>query len=99
MKQVNPIFEPQPYDAASSIRLVNPTQIAAYWANGCIPKDIYVTRDFKTNRPAAEKVAEVPSVYIRQLGAYRKLLAEVYPGRKIETWILWTDTARLMEIA
>lgn len=55
--------------------------------------------DFKTNRPAAEKVAEVPSVYIRQLGAYRKLLAEVYPGRKIETWILWTDTARLMEIA
>ena len=55
--------------------------------------------DFKTNRPAAEKVAEVPSVYVRQLGAYRKLLAEVYPGRKIETWILWTDTARLMEIA
>lgn len=51
MKKVEPIFSPQPYDAATQIRIVNPTQIAAYWANGCTPKDVYVTRDFSTNRP------------------------------------------------
>ena len=62
-------------------------------------EDRVVIVDFKTNRPAAETAADVPPVYVRQLQAYRKLLAEVYPGRKIETCILWTDTARLMEIA
>ena len=61
--------------------------------------DKVIIVDFKTNRPAAETVADVPHVYVRQLQAYRKLLSEVYPGRKIETCILWTDTARLMEIA
>ena len=55
MKQVNPIFEPQPYDAASSIRLVNPTNtrssVRRIGPMAVSPKDIYVTRDFKTNRP------------------------------------------------
>ncbi len=61
--------------------------------------DKVVVVDFKTNRPAAETPADVPSIYVRQLGAYRKLLEAVYPTKRIETYILWTDTAHLMEIA
>ncbi len=53
--------------------------------------------DFKTNRPAAETPAEIPLVYLKQLESYKSLLGEIYPGRKIRTLILWTDTARLME--
>lgn len=54
--------------------------------------------DFKTNRPAAQSAKEVPMVYIKQLKAYKDLLAQIYKGKKIETAILWTDTASLMEI-
>ena len=61
--------------------------------------DKVVVVDFKTNRPAAETLADVPSIYVRQLGAYRKLLEAVYPAKRVETYILWTDTAHLMEIA
>lgn len=62
-------------------------------------EDRVVIVDFKTNRPAAASPAEVPFVYRRQLKAYRDLLTKIYPGKNIETFILWTDTASLMEIA
>ena len=61
--------------------------------------DKVVVIDFKTNRPAAKTLADVPSIYVRQLEAYRKLLEAVYPAKRVETYILWTDTAHLMEIA
>lgn len=54
--------------------------------------------DFKTNRPAALKTEDVPKVYLKQLKAYKELLAKIYKDKKIETLILWTDTATLMEI-
>lgn len=63
-----------------------------------VEKDRVLIVDFKTNRPAAESVDEVPVVYIKQLRAYRDLLTKIYMGKKIETAILWTDTATLMEI-
>lgn len=55
--------------------------------------------DYKTNRPAAETLNDVPSSYIKQMKAYQILLAKVYPDKKISTHILWTDTAHLMKIA
>ncbi len=54
--------------------------------------------DFKTNRPAAASLAEVPAAYLKQMRAYRRLIEQIYPGRKVQTLILWTNTARLMEI-
>ena len=54
--------------------------------------------DFKTNRPATQVVAQVPSAYVRQLSAYRALVEKIYPNRKVETYILWTNTAVMMKI-
>ncbi len=54
--------------------------------------------DYKTNRPPARTPAEVPAVYHRQLAAYRRLLEQVYPGRRVETWLLWTDGPTLMRV-
>jgi ATP-dependent helicase/nuclease subunit A len=54
--------------------------------------------DFKTNRPPPRTEAEVPQVYRVQLSAYRRLVAQVYPGRRIETWLLWTDGPHLMQV-
>jgi ATP-dependent helicase/nuclease subunit A len=54
--------------------------------------------DFKTNRPAPKSLADVPPAYAGQLALYRLLLRRLYPGRAIAAALLWTDTARLMEI-
>ena len=60
--------------------------------------DRVVIVDFKTNRPAADERAEVPNQYVQQMEIYRKLLEKVYEGKRIETYILWTNTLKLMKI-
>ncbi len=54
--------------------------------------------DFKTNRPAAKDKKDVPAAYLKQLEAYRELIEQIYPGKRAETYILWTDTAEMMRI-
>ena len=55
--------------------------------------------DFKTNRPPAQTIAETPPQYIRQLNAYAELMHQVYPQKTVETYILWTNEARLMKVS
>ncbi|MGE5269794.1 MAG: PD-(D/E)XK nuclease family protein, partial [Thiohalocapsa sp.] len=55
--------------------------------------------DFKTVRPAPAREEEVPSLYLQQLATYRAALARIYPGRRIEGALLWTDGPRLMPIS
>ena len=54
--------------------------------------------DFKTNRPAAKCVEDIPIAYVKQLDAYKKLVERIYPNHQVETYILWTDTANLMKV-
>lgn len=54
--------------------------------------------DFKTNRPAALKIEDVPPAYLRQLSVYKQLVQKIYPASPVETYILWTNTATLMKI-
>ena len=55
--------------------------------------------DYKTNRPPPETVAAVAKVYLGQLATYRALLRAVHPGKSVRCALLWTDAARLMEVA
>ncbi len=54
--------------------------------------------DFKTNRPACPDAAHTPPVYLNQLKTYAELASRIYPHKPIETYILWTNEMRLMEI-
>ena len=54
--------------------------------------------DFKTNRPPPDSADGVALAYRRQLALYRALLREVYPGRTVRAFLLWTAALRLMEI-
>lgn len=54
--------------------------------------------DFKTNRPAAETLADVSDKYKAQLDIYAKLIEQIYPNKAIEKYILWTNTLKLMKI-
>ena len=55
--------------------------------------------DYKTNRPAPRTETEVPAIHLRQMAAYRAVLACVYPGRTVRCALLWTDGPRLMPLA
>ncbi len=55
--------------------------------------------DFKTNCPPAEEIKDVPSVYKKQLAVYKQLIEKIYPGLPVETFILWTNSANLMQIS
>lgn len=54
--------------------------------------------DYKTNRPPPDDVSGVPDQYRKQLDAYARTLAKIYPGRTIKTALLWTNVPALMEI-
>ena len=54
--------------------------------------------DFKSNRAVPAAPEAVPEGILRQMGAYRAALAQIWPGRTVETAILWTRTGRLMAL-
>ncbi|MGB8621941.1 MAG: double-strand break repair helicase AddA [Paracoccaceae bacterium] len=54
--------------------------------------------DYKSNAVVPDAADQVPEGLLRQMGAYAAALAQIYPGRRVETAILWTRRARLMPL-
>lgn len=52
--------------------------------------------DYKTNATLPASADEVPSGILRQMAAYRAALAGIYPGRAVDTAVLWTAARQLM---
>ena len=63
-----------------------------------VTKEKVMIVDYKTNRPAAETIEDVPEAYIKQLRIYKLLIKDIYKDREIETYILWTNTSKIMLI-
>ncbi|MCR9110167.1 double-strand break repair helicase AddA [Marivita sp. XM-24bin2] len=64
-----------------------------------VTADQVVAVDFKTNRTVPHSEDQVPEGLLRQMGAYHAMLAKIYPGKRIETGILWTRTATYMPLS
>ena len=54
--------------------------------------------DFKTNRVVPQTATQCPDGLLAQMGAYAAMLTHIYPGRTVETAILWTTNAQLMPL-
>ena len=54
--------------------------------------------DFKTNRPSPNRIEDADPVYLRQMALYAALLGEIFPGRRIEAALVWTDGPKLMGV-
>ncbi|HEY1415301.1 MAG TPA: UvrD-helicase domain-containing protein, partial [Caulobacteraceae bacterium] len=63
-----------------------------------LAEDRVLVVDYKTNRPAPHRVEEADSSYIRQMAIYTAVLGEIFPGRRIEAALIWTDGPKLMLI-
>lgn len=75
-----------------------PTLISGQIDRLCVGEERVTVVDYKTNRPSAHNLGEVSPAYLAQMGAYRAVLAQIYPGRDIVCALLWTDGPRLMEL-
>ena len=54
--------------------------------------------DYKTNREPPATAADVPVAYLRQMAAYRALLAAIHPDRPVRCALVWTAAATVMEL-
>jgi ATP-dependent helicase/nuclease subunit A len=63
-----------------------------------VEKDRVLVADFKTNRPAPARIEDADPAYIRQMAVYAAVLASIFPGRRIEAALVWTDGPRLMPV-
>ncbi|MGP8201598.1 MAG: hypothetical protein ACLQU4_19080, partial [Limisphaerales bacterium] len=62
-----------------------------------LPNQILIA-DYKTNRDPPTDPAGVPVLYLRQMAAYRAILATHYPTRPVTCLLIWTDGPILMEL-
>jgi ATP-dependent helicase/nuclease subunit A len=92
------IFNPAALAEVEITATLNGTRMHGVIDRLLIDADRILAIDFKTNRIVPEQPDRVPEGLLRQMGAYHALLAEVYPGRRIDTAILWTHTGRLMPL-
>jgi len=63
-----------------------------------ITSDAVLAIDFKTNRPAPVDVNKVAPPYLSQMALYRAALGKVFPGRRIDCALVWTDGPALMPL-
>jgi len=63
-----------------------------------VTADAVLIADFKTNRPPPADVAQTPRLYRAQMALYRAALEKIYPGKRIDCALVWTDGARLMPL-
>jgi ATP-dependent helicase/nuclease subunit A len=63
-----------------------------------VEDDRVLVVDFKTNRPAPKRAQDVDAAYIRQMALYVALLREAFPGRSVESALVWTDGPELMPL-
>ena len=61
-----------------------------------VQPDRVMVIDFKTNRPAPDRIEDADDAYILQMALYAAVLGAVFPGRRVEAALVWTDGPRLM---
>ncbi|MDO9369646.1 MAG: double-strand break repair helicase AddA [Sphingopyxis sp.] len=63
-----------------------------------VTEDSVTVVDFKTGRHIPAAAAEVAPAYLRQMAAYRDALSVIFPGRRIETALLYTAGPQLIAL-
>ena len=54
--------------------------------------------DFKTNRPSPDRIEDADPAYLSQMAVYAAVLRSVFPGRRVEAALVWTDGPKLTPV-
>jgi ATP-dependent helicase/nuclease subunit A len=63
-----------------------------------IDGDRVLVLDFKTDRPAPQQAEKAPPAYVLQLALYREVLRKIFPDKRVECALLWTEAPLLMAL-
>jgi len=63
-----------------------------------IEPDRVLVVDFKTNRPSPDRIEDADPAYLRQMAVYGAVLQSIFPERRIEAALVWTDGPKLMAV-
>jgi ATP-dependent helicase/nuclease subunit A len=63
-----------------------------------VTPDRVLVVDFKTNRPAPDAIEAADRSYVVQMAVYVAVLRALYPGRRVEAALVWTDGPKLMPV-
>jgi ATP-dependent helicase/nuclease subunit A len=94
-----PLFAPGSRAEVSVAGLVGDLEVPGQIDRLAVTDNEILIADYKTNRPAPARIADVPPAYVRQLALYRALLQKIYPQKKVRAALLWTETPELMELS
>jgi ATP-dependent helicase/nuclease subunit A len=54
--------------------------------------------DFKTNRPSPDRIEQADPAYVAQIAIYAAVLRAVFPDRRVEAALVWTDGPKLTPV-
>jgi ATP-dependent helicase/nuclease subunit A len=63
-----------------------------------IAPDRVLVVDFKSNRPAPDRIGDADPAYVTQMAVYAAVLRRLYPDRPVEAALVWTDGPKLMAV-
>ena len=63
-----------------------------------VTDDQVLVVDYKTNRPAPARIEDADPAYLAQMAVYVAVLREVFPDRRVEAALVWTDGPKLMPV-
>lgn len=65
----------------------------------CVLEDEVLLADFKSHAQAPDPAEPLPQTYVAQLALYSELLREIYPGRRIRPFLIWTSGPSVRELS
>jgi ATP-dependent helicase/nuclease subunit A len=92
------LFEPGSRAEAPITGVVGDVEIGGLIDRLAVGPSKILVADFKTDRQPPANPNAIPPAYLRQLAAYRALLAQIYPAHAIQCVLIWTETARPMPV-
>jgi ATP-dependent helicase/nuclease subunit A len=64
-----------------------------------VTPDAILIADYKTDRPAPQRIADIPPSYVTQLALYRAVLRQLYGDRKVRAALVWTEVPAVVELS
>ena len=94
LAELAPVFGPDALAEISVSGVVDGIGVAGQIDRLHVDEERVLLADFKTGpRPP-----RTPVEYVRQMALYAALLEQIYPGRKLVTWLVWTEACAIEEI-
>jgi ATP-dependent helicase/nuclease subunit A len=93
-----PVFGPGSRPEVALTGSVGGVPISGRMDRLVVTPDRVLVVDYKTNRPAPDRIEDADPAYVLQMAVYASVLERLYPDRTVEAALVWTDGPQLMPV-